>query len=373
MTAMHGTVPMPWGEYVCKAFSAAGDGKFEDALKYYQMADAQETGIVCCPELSLLRHRAGEAKGRIVAGPLTEAYINGFMLTPTLEHPDAWGMTKTAIDGEMLTANIDEFIRVYDGGYHRSNIHRDLPHVMVLSTGRCGTVSLFRLCERSQLVSYHNYIWTPSDTDRYEFMCRLISGMHDERAANQWAICRSAEWLGAISQDRPMAGFNHQDTVFAPVFASLHPESKFVLLQRSPLEVFYSYMSKSQWSTAQLQPLMYTFEGGRFQWRFTGEAFAHCIAWSILFIQTFCGALEAAISDSSRFMHVRSEDLFSQDVEVINDLAEFMGIDVPTGDCVEHFKSVYNEKPWKSELSEEQMAMPMRAFVKAYKGLGGVL
>ena len=216
---------------------------------------------------------------------------------------------------------------------------------MVLSTGRCGTVSIYRLLQGSNVLPYHAYWCSVPTSDHWEMMLRLIAGEPSggEPIYANWMSVRAAEWIGAAAQNRNMVGLNHTDTIFAPIFAALHPLSKFVWLRRSKDAVRRSFIDKDQWQGElgnQLRPLLYSFEP--FQWRRTSHSKTEAIDWYLDFTEDFCQAMTDVLGE--RLIVVEAEDLFRQDRTEIARLLDFIGADIDLDKAVKHFAVPINAK-----------------------------
>lgn len=330
----------------------AAAGRFANARALYRRADEANThGGGLNADLSLLRHTVGVADGLVEPPDFDQDDVPRFVMLDTV--PDGGG------DREVRCPTpeaISRFLHRVDPGFHRLNIPEDIPHVMVLSTGRCGTVSLYRLLRETNVVPYHAYWWNVSLTTRWEMMCRLHAGEPDRRASRDWLATRAAEWLGPAFQRRSMVGLNHTDTIFAPAFAALHPKSRFVWLKRNASDVRKSYVSKHQWlgrTGNQLRPLRYSLDP--FRWSLTGHSQDECIRWFIRFTDGFCAALRELLSD--RVLMVEAEDLFNQKTDKIAELLDFIGADIPLERAVGHFGVKINEKAHKKlPIGDEEWA-----------------
>lgn len=305
---------------------------------------------------SMLRHTTGEAVDCLVRPiPPTEDSVTTLHLQGAATGTPEEGLIPTRIDATDLQCNIVEFLATFNPGFHAGNIPRHLPHVMAMSAGRSGTVSLYRLLRNSNLVPYHTYWWLNAAQSRWEAMCRFIAGEHDgaEPVFQEWISTRAAEWLGAAACGRAMVGLNHLDTIFAPVFAALHPKSRFVYLRRNADDLFESFWGKQQWMDNQLRPLDYRLPGFRFHKRERDPI--RCIAWHIRFTEVFARAMGNVMG--TRFMEVQAEDLFGQKRDKIAELLDFIGADIPLERAVGHFGVKINEKAHKKlPIGDEEWA-----------------
>ena len=355
-----------WTDAFLQAWMYAESGEYDQALACYEEADRLDRRFSVAPELALLRHREGHAEGRVQPMPPSEVSVLAFTFEPHVtEAPDAYGLTPPSINRHALADSVRRYVKQFDPGFHAANLRSDLPHVLTLSTGRCGTVSLFRLFEQTNLIPYHSYFWSPSYTMRFEMAARLMSGDVDESACGlMWCKARAAEWLGCESQARPMIGLNHTDTIFAPVFAAVHPSARFLCLRRDPLAVFDSFFRKGQWNEEQLSPIFYGFDDG-FRWRRAGWDFPRQIAWYLRFTEAIQSAVAEVFPERTHL--VRMDRLFAQDARDVVDLIDFTEAEIPIPQAVDHFRARYNEKAQRLDFTEEQMRRPRAAFLEAYE------
>jgi hypothetical protein len=257
-----------------------------------------------------------------------------FLLNPVKESEDFTGLSPV-----VCTPDMEENIRAFMGSVE--GVATGRPHVFVMSTGRCGTVSLLRLFEGSDLQPYHTYWWMPPLSDAMEMMCRLLLGNYDDLSCIEpWIKCRAAEWLG----DKPMLALNHTDTIFAPLFALLHPNSRIVHLERNPADVYRSFISKRQMGT-NLCPTAASFDNG-FSWRRCPKDEDSSVKWFIQFTHNFGEAVGRVLGE--RYIKISSDRLFARDKQETSKLLDFVGSDIPVKDATDHFKTKYNEKAHKA-------------------------
>lgn len=342
----------------------AQSGEVRRARAAYAEAESTLPHGIINPDLSILRHNVGQAKGVVAPVPPTEDHVVSlFVCANDAEESSVDGLTPSIVDEDALTRNIAAFIALYDPKHHRANLAHDLPHVLVLSTGRCGTVSLYRLLREGRVVPYHTYWWQPGISTHWQMMCRLMAGIFDNMAApDLWAAMRAAEWLAAMGQGRPMVGLNHLDTIFAPVFAAIHPRAKFVHLRRDPVAVFGSFYGKNQWGESQLRPIDYGF-GPEFRFRRTAHDLPACLAWYVHFTETFARAMGRVMGE--RYIEISSDKLFARDRDEIGWLLEFTGAGIGLDDAMAHFSTKINEKAHKVAYEGAALAEPRFHFEQA--------
>ncbi|KKL52899.1 hypothetical protein LCGC14_2280870, partial [marine sediment metagenome] len=265
--------------------------------------------------------------------PPTEKEVVSLLL-PRLRSPEP---DATRLVDEVPETHFERLIGEFKVKHHKT----DRPHVMVMSTGRCATVSLFKLFQNSNLEAYHSYWLKAHSFNSFEMLARLAANRYDDMsAAEEWASTRTAEWLG----EKPMIGLNHSDTVFAPVFAAIHKKSRFVYLRRDPKKVCNSFNSKGQWNDGvnHFRPVMYDLP---FKFAVPDVNPVDGIAWHINFTEKYSRAFGRVMGD--RFIEISADKLFAQDKDEITKLLEFTGSDIPLDDAVEHFKTKINEKAHK--------------------------
>ena len=354
-----------WTQLCGAAWNYAAAGEISTAIELYRQASEDLPGEIN-PQLSVLRHSIGEAEGRVTAAPPNEMDIISFQIADANpESADAFGMNKVVIDPDVIGQSIRTILRDFDPGHFGVNIRKSLPHVMVLSPGRSGTVSLYRLFERSRLMSHHSYWWHVSPSTRFEMLCRVLSGRVDDQSSMRiWCETRAAEWIGAVNHDRPMIGLNHTDTIFAPVFAALHSKSKFVYLKRNRADVIASFFNKLQWgeNSTQLQPLLCSFNPV-FRWRRPGHDIPACLAWYLHFTEMFSRIFGEILGD--RFIEISADKLFAQDRDEVARLIEFTGSGLYLDEAVDHFAVKINQKAAKVALMPLQSDAAMEAHDEA--------
>jgi len=345
-----------WADWAGEGWVHASNGREHDALAAWQAADCvainggePETRIN--PQLSLLRFMPdrGMAHG-VVGSPLpSEEYVVSMRFHDLPEESEtAEGMRPIPFITE---DNIRHYLDRRPPRMHLlDNTTEEQPHLMVLSTGRCGTISLAKLLEQTQYLTYHNCVFTAAASTKFEFMAKLADENYDVDNAEQgWAATRAAEWIGAVKLGRPAAFVGHPDTIFAPIFAKLHPQSKFIYLHRDPVKIFESFYTKNQWNDSQLQPIHYAFP---WRWRRDYRSLPESLAWYIKFTETFSRAFGAVMGD--RFIEISADKLFALDCDEMWELEVFAGLRMPSYEVHAHFKQPHNAKTHKATVPIDQ-------------------
>jgi hypothetical protein len=344
----------PFHDLTACAWANACNGHQESALKNYRFADemmdivTDEKDVCLNPSLSILRHFVGKGYGKVIPVTQTEDAVVGFLLTifEIMESVDNRGMIPFSIKARTLEKNIRLFMDSLDLGHHPQNIDKPKPHIQVLSTGRCGTVSLYHLLKGSNLIPYHTYWWMMTSGSRQQLACQFDAGNFEDMSIPEtWLRTRAAEWLSGT-----MIGLNHLDTIFAPAFAAMHEKSKFIYLTRNRVDTFKSFWTKDQWSNQQLKPVYYKFDPD-WAWRRAPLSLPEMIAWYFKFTEVFSQAFGRVMGD--RYIEISSDKLFAQDKEEIKRLLDFIGSDITVKKAVKHYGTKINEKKHKAVVALE--------------------
>ena len=346
-----------WANSVTTGFEEARRGNYDQALAHYHEADAfsvdwEEQGIgvtQCAPELSLLRHVQGSinAPSLVRVPDPTEDLVIGMRFEAGRgEHFTADGMTPVEINPQVMHDNLNAYR--YNSHFHGENIKDELEHLFVMSTGRVGTVSLLKLLQRTHYYPQHTFMITVCNMDRLNMMCRFMSGDFTQADAEEnWVQTRAAEWLGPMSFGRPAAFLNHTDTIFAPVFAQIHPKAKFLFLHRDPEDIFGSLYAKDQFLGQQLRSVHYSFTP-EFNYKRMGYDIPGEIAWYIKFHEVFCREFGKIMG--GRFIEINSNELFNGSITEQAKLRAFTNIDLGMDEIAQHYQTPYNAKAHKNKI-----------------------
>lgn len=355
------------GPELSRAWKLSQAGKVADAIRAYGALDAQlPEGLSFAPELAVLRDNVGSGSGRLVAPVPTEDDVYSFFLASD-SRALRLNLKRVEIDGAVLKKNIAAFGAEFDASLHRSNLSAVLPHVFVMSTGRCGTVSLLRLLNGSNLIPHHTY-WMMLDSGyRLEMMARLSCGdWTNDDAPRVWAACRAAEWLSAVCAGKPMVALNHLDTIFAPVFAAVHEEARFVYLRRDPVKAFRSFFGKTQWG-GQLTPIEFTFAPA-FLYRPLADNVIASLAWYFRFTEVFARAIGKLFPE--QWMEISADALFAQDKSELDKLIAATGLQKRRQEVADHYASApINEKRHKQIINTYDMKLATADFEREWEAV----
>ena len=324
-----------WPATVEKAWQYGEEGNYSGARLLYEIADDALPEGSLAPQLCLKRHGCQNGHGQVVSIPPTEDVVHSLFLPGVVEEKTIDGLGSVLppdVDWDRALANFTAmFPPVEQSGRQ---------HIFVMSTGRCGTVSLSRLFDGSNYQPYHSYWFMPNPVTVFEFICRLNdSNFDDISCVMNWMKCRVAEWAGT----KPAMLLNHRDTFFAPVFASLFPEAKFIWLRRDDKKVRKSFINKAQMGS-NAQPIHYALNGD-FRWKYPDVCEEIQVDWFIRNTNSFARTMKRMVGN--RCMEISSDRLFDQDLDEIAKLLAFTDNDINLKDATDHFGVKINEKKHK--------------------------
>jgi len=360
-----------FGKKICclapEAWVLSKLGAVEEAKANYAECDSLYTEAKFNPELSVLRHNLGLANGETIPPAGTEYKIGAFYLPGrSFGQLNTDGLQFNLIDKNKIKQGITKTLDLFEPGIHKNNIYNNLPHVLFVSTGRCGTRSVQKLLQPSNVIPFHDYWWMLPLQTRWEQQCRLMNGDFDQIGGEEWCQTRAAEWLGSMFRGKQMVGLNHTDSIFAAIFAAVHSKSKIIYLHRDPVKIFRSFWQKAQWNDYQLRPLYYNF-GPDFQWKRTSHNMVECIAWYIKFTNIFASALKDVLGD--RVTEISADKLFCRNEEEIARMLDFIGSDIPVEKAIKHFSRKVNEKPDKVVRTDEETDNAVTYFHAAFSNI----
>jgi len=235
--------------------------------------------------------------------------------------------------------------------------------VQILSTGRCGTRSLFSLCQRSSSVlPFHSFELTTLPIDRNHLLFRMMTGHLDKKSiaalAEHYLQSRTAELIYAYRTGRTPVIISHWDTVFAPFVAEMFPESRFLFLWRDEMAVFKSIYGKNQWQSSQLMPLQHdpAFPNGRFVCQEDPSLDIESqISWYLQVTRAFAEAFLADIAPG-RGLSLLSETFFAGAQETLEQLQTVLPLtDIDPQAFAEHLKTPQNAKETAQQVDPEDL------------------
>lgn len=249
--------------------------------------------------------------------------------------------------------------------------------IFVMSTGRCGTRSLFELLEKSEYVlPYHSFTQQMSVGDRNHILYRLLTGSLDEEVivglAENYLKARTAELMYAYRKNKRPVFVSHLDSIYHPINKALFADSKILYIRRKELEVFKSFYSKNQFGDSQLMPL-------RFDSQFPNRVFCYSlncameqpqrIAWYLAATRRLGEAAVSTFPESG--LTCVANNLFSGDEAAIAALTDFLECpDLDEQDLRDHFSKKINAKSNKTDITGPELELGKQQAEKALLEFG---
>lgn len=209
-----------------------------------------------------------------------------------------------------------------DGWDDWESIRSTAAPCFTLSPGRSGTMSLTRL---ASLCPDFEAVHEPHPTLLVE---SFLAHQGIEPNSDFWlhAVEQARDWMIKSAHYRGRTWFetNNRITPLASVFASLYPQSRFIVLTRHPVDFCASalargYYERHPWDFARLHPM-----DGQTASAWSEMEQIERIGW--LWSETTRLALDMVDRlDPDRFVIARSEDLFIADTGVAKNLLRFAG------------------------------------------------
>ena len=203
------------------------------------------------------------------------------------------------------------------------------PCLFVLSTGRVGTQTIASLMELAgNILSYHE----PSP--KLFGLSKLAYRYHNEPSIQEvlveaFKVARRDKLAYALSCGKGYVETSPQSTFLAPIIASVIQQAKFIHLVRHPYDVIRSGMRRN-WYAGQVTdsnrivPLPNTLAAQ--SWSNTTIFQKNIWLWAETnrWIHEYCATLPR-----EQWVMIRSEDLFAQQPETIEQLFQFIGTSTP--------------------------------------------
>lgn len=253
--------------------------------------------------------------------------------------------------------------------------------VQVMSTGRCGTLALYEFLKKSdQVIPFHTMQSQLIPPDRNHLLYRIVSGNLDKKIIQMllsaYLTNRVSEICYAYTKQRTPVIINHWDTIFAPFLSELFPTSNFLHLWRADEEVFKSIYGKNQFQNEQLRHCFFNsdFPQGNFICFFdTALTMQQQISWYLLFTREYSLAFKSTLPEK-RMSSMRSEDLFSGNIEKFQILKELMPIDdISDSNFIASFAKPINQKKDKVQIENtllDKKASDILKIVEKLKRIG---
>lgn len=240
----------------------------------------------------------------------------------------------------------------------RTLLHKHLqsapPPVWVLSTGRCGTLALQRLLERSRFVQpYHRNLTSGIRCEHNNAFYSVLHGAVADSHLRDLAVtylCRIAlDLIRSSSKGRQFCMINHGHTTWAPVIATLFPSARMIHLERNFEDVFLSFFTKNDF-LGQLEPLIVDEEKlnsapiGNEWYQVPKLDLGTRLVWYIHTTHCFCAAMRSVLGPHT-IIQIHSEDLFNADRAAYRALQDALTIsDIDYEVFQRHYSRKHNQE-----------------------------
>lgn len=202
-----------------------------------------------------------------------------------------------------------------------SEVHTTYESCFVLSTGRTGTWLLTKLLNRSkQVAAYHSH---PEAFRYYVRYSYELNQSNPEALKQVLEATRTELLIKEYLRDRIYVETDDRIAFFAPQLAELYERSKFIHLVRHPVDVIRSRMRRETYMN-RIEDLGRIIDRNNNNWENLSRL--EKISWLWNETNSFIENFKDSIEDNSRFLTIKSEDLFSN-VEVARSIFEFLKVE----------------------------------------------
>ncbi len=218
------------------------------------------------------------------------------------------------------------------GAYHRTlddhGITLPTP-TLVLSTGRAGTLSLFRLLRGKRgYAPFHfmNHVPESGDINRlfFFYLTGRTSKVFLEKDVRRFLEFRMQEILWCAVNGYQPVFVNHFDLIFAPFYLALFPDMRIVNARRDPARTLISHAYKRQFRYRQIRPLFAQTDEDSLLFEFAhprGISLEQSVTWFQYATELSAKALEG-LARPGHFIDLSMDGLFALDAEHLQHLAE---------------------------------------------------
>lgn len=229
---------------------------------------------------------------------------------------------------------------------------KGLSPVLVLSTGRVGTMAMEGLLRRSEtLLPFHFLEYHVETGDQNALLYKLLqpsgAALCDPEIET-YLKYRYAELAFCEATGKVPVIVNHLDTVWAPILLGVFPDARLIRMHRSPEKTLLSLALKNQFAFRQLRHLKGRIDAanGRFVYRRdTSLSMEQECAWYMYVTDMLAGLFQAGIARPGRYLDLDMEQVFRLSDDALSRLADFLDDPALTAAvCREAFSSKVNEK-----------------------------
>jgi len=204
--------------------------------------------------------------------------------------------------------------------------------VFVLSTGRCGTMTLAELAKLSPGVDAHHEpfptLWHTSAIAARVTLEGNSPGCISEAIRAVFLDSRGDQIAATLSRGLTYFESNHRLTFLAPWIAEQYPNSKFIVMTRHPYPYVTSSLRRQHYAGHVLDDVFLSpTPGSPAHAAWAGWHPAQKAAWQ--WATTYAHALGIEAALGNRVMRMASESLFAGDADSLSRLFAFLGQPVP--------------------------------------------
>ncbi|RVU38634.1 hypothetical protein EOI86_04995 [Hwanghaeella grinnelliae] len=254
--------------------------------------------------------------------------------------------------------------------------------VIVLSTGRVGTMAMEALLKRSDgLLPFHAFNLHVETGDQNAILYKLISedpGSFERDIESilryrfsEFAYCRAAGKIPVI--------VNHLDTVLAPILMGAFPDARLIRMHRAPEKTLLSLAYKNQFGYRQLRHLKSRFDKDTGEFVFRRDrslTIEQECAWYMYVTDLLADIYRTELARPGRFLDLDMEQVFGLAAGAIRHLSDFLDDPAITPEtCRDVFSQRINEKsfytfdPVRGDLA--RLAAELEKAYTALEGEGG--
>lgn len=223
--------------------------------------------------------------------------------------------------------------------------------VIVLSTGRVGTMAMETLLKRSdRLLPFHALNLHAETGDQNAILYKLISEHPEsfERDIRSILLYRFSEFAYCRAAGKIPVIVNHLDTVMTPILMGAFPDARLIRMHRAPEKTLLSLAYKNQFGFRQLRHLKSRFEEGAGEFVFRRDrslTIEQECAWYMYVTDLLADIYRTDLARPGRFLDLDMERVFGLDDGTLSGLADFLddpGLTAET--CRDVFSQRINEK-----------------------------
>lgn len=223
--------------------------------------------------------------------------------------------------------------------------------IIILSTGRVGTMAMETLLNRSAaLQPFHALNLHVETGDQNAVLYKLISEKPEafERDISAFLRYRFSEIAYCRAAGKVPVIVNHLDTVMAPILMGAFPDARLIRMHRAPEKTLLSLAYKNQFGFRQMRHLAGRFEAGTGEFLFRRDrsfTMEQECAWYMYVTDLLADIYRTDLARPGRFLDLDMEQVFGLSDGVLAGLADFLDDPAISAEtCRDVFSQRINEK-----------------------------